>query len=91
LIGGNGKAERVTYDTNVKFLTLQLDGYFKEKTTYLESCKGRTITLTVQYTLIDPELDVSASEVHFKPPDRFLVICHRLKPSFDPVRSKDLK
>ena len=31
LIGAHGKAERITYDTNVKFLTLRLDGYFKEK------------------------------------------------------------
>jgi hypothetical protein len=91
LIGAGGRAERVTYDTDNKLLTLHLDTYFKEKTRYADSCKGRTVTFTVQYTLVDPEVDSSYSEVHFEPPDRFLVICHRLKPSFDPVRSKPLK
>lgn len=91
LIGDHGKAERVTYDTDFKLLTLQLDAYFKQKTRYVDSCKGRIITFTVRYTLVEPELDVSASEVHFEPPDRFLVICHRLRPSLDPVRTKNLK
>lgn len=67
LIGGGGKAESITYDTKVKALTLQLDAYFKEKTKYLDSCKGRTITFTVRYTLVEPALDVSASEVIFEP------------------------
>jgi hypothetical protein len=86
LIGENGRAAGVTYDTDIKLLTLQLDTYFKDKTKYAESCKGRTITLTVQYTIIEKEFDFPISEVHFAPPDRFLVICHRIRPSFDPVR-----
>jgi len=86
LIGENGRAGDVTYDTNLKPLTLQLDGYFKDKTKYADSCKGLTITLIIQYTFIGPEVDFPISEVHFEPPDRFLVICHRIRPSFDPVR-----
>jgi hypothetical protein len=91
LVGENGKARSVTYDTDIKLLTLHLDTYFKDKTKYAESCKGRTITLIVQYTIIEKEVDSPFSEVHFEPPDRFLVICHRIRPSFDPVRPNSLK
>ena len=84
LIGERGEAKLVTYDTEIEALKGQLSSYFKERTTYASACKGKTITFTVRYTLIGPELGVPASEVRFEPPDRLLVICHRLAPSFDP-------
>jgi hypothetical protein len=91
LIGDYGTAESVTYDTNLKLLIFQLDAYFKEKTKYVDSCKGRTITMIVQYTVVEPEVDFPTSEVHFEPPDRFRVICHRIRPALDPVRPDIVK
>jgi hypothetical protein len=90
-IGEGGKASAIDYDTDIKAIRSQLDSYFKEKTTYLSSCRGRTITFIVQYEILDPALDFAASEVRFEPPNHFSVRCHRLKPSLDPARPKDLE
>ncbi|SRR5579883_134159 len=90
-IGDGGVPRSVEYDTTVKALTLQLDAYFLEKTKYLDSCRGKKITFTVEYSIVDPALDFAVSEVRFEPPDRFFVVCHRLKPSLDPARSHAVK
>jgi hypothetical protein len=85
-IGAHGKAQAVTYDPPIDALKIHLDGYFKEKTRYRDACRGQTIKFTLRYVLADPALDFAVSEVRFDPPDRFLIVCHRLKPSLDPVR-----
>ena len=90
-IGENGRASAVSYNTKVKQLMLHLDAYFKDRTRYLESCKGREISFKVEYSIIEPALDFGASDVSFEPPDQFFIRCHRLKPSLDPVRPKDLE
>src|ERR1017187_4673268 len=41
-IGEGGKARAVTYDTRIEELGIHLDGYFKDKTRYLDACKGKT-------------------------------------------------
>ena len=87
-IGDDGAATTVTYDTKVKLLTLQLDSYFKERTRYRQECRGKTITFVVHYLVVDPAVDFPSSEIRFDPPDEIYVICHRLKPSLDPVRRK---
>ena len=48
-IGEGGKAQDVTYDTQIRAFKLLLDGYFKEKTRYLGSCGGKTISFAVHY------------------------------------------
>ena len=87
-IGNAGHATKVTYDTKVKLLTMQLDSYFKERTRYRQECKGKTITFVVHYLVVEPVVDFPASEVRFDPPDQIYVICHKLNPALDPVRSK---
>lgn len=87
-IGNNGRAERVTYDTEVRLLTIQLDAYFRERARYRQECMGKTISFTVHYMVVDPAVDFPVSEVRFDPPDQIYVICHRLKPALDPVKSK---
>jgi hypothetical protein len=87
-IGDHGKARQVTYDTNSELIKVQLDAYFREKAKYLDSCKGRSISFTVEYRVVAPELDFPVSEVTLLPPDGFLVVCHRLRPALDPVRPR---
>ncbi len=67
-IGTKGRAKEVHYSPNGDAIPLHLNGYFREKTTY-----------------------VQAAQVLFQPPDRFLVLWHPIKPSFDPVRPEQLQ
>lgn len=85
-IGENGRAKVIAYNTSFETLKIHLDGYFKEKTRYSESCNGKTITFTVHYIIEGSALDFATSEVRFDPPDQFYIMCHPLKPSLDPAR-----
>jgi len=87
-IGEKGTAENVSYDNQEVAFKLLLNGYFKEKTKYLDSCKGKTITFTIHYMSIGAPVDFPISEVRFDPPDQFFVMYHSLKPALDPVRPK---
>jgi len=87
-LGDGGKAESIAVNSDVKAIKLNLDGYFGEKTRYRDSCKGRTISFTVHYVLLEPPLDFGVAEVRLDPPDQIFVFCHRIKPALDPVRPK---
>jgi hypothetical protein len=87
-IGKAGRARSVTSDTQVQVMKLQMDRYFGEKTRYLDSCAGKTISFTVHYEVVEPALDSPSSKVRVDPPDQLFVICNRLRPALDPARPK---
>ena len=90
-VGKGGSAQSVTTDSNVRAIKLQLGAYFRERTRYSDACEGRTISFTIHYVLVGQPMDFGVSEVRLDPPDQIFVFCHRIKPTFDPMRPRDSK
>jgi len=84
-IGNEGKARNVDYGNANPSFQLQLDRYFKTAS-YAESCARKTIDFTVHYVLEGQKTSGHSSEVRFKPPNDFTVVCRPLIPSLDPMR-----
>lgn len=84
LIGDNGRAASVDVGAAKPIFRRELGRYFSEGTRYLKTCQGKTITFTVRYVVRGWKTALPVSEVHFKPPDEFVVICHPVEPALDP-------
>ena len=84
LIGDHGVAKRIDYGGAKPVLRLVLDRYFKDKTRYLGACKGKTISFTVRYVVQGNRTALPVSEVRYRPPNEFLVLCHPVEPALDP-------
>jgi hypothetical protein len=87
-IGTEGKARSVDYGNASPAFRLELDRYFSETAVYAESCAGKTIDFTVRYIVEGQQSGIHSSEVRFKPPNDFTVVCRPLIPTFDPIREK---
>jgi hypothetical protein len=88
-IGQNGKAQSVDYSGAKGNFPLELNTYFRDKTRYVDSCAGKTISFTVRYLVEGNRTGFPVSEVRFRPPDEITVICHPLEPALDPYRTQD--
>jgi hypothetical protein len=86
LIGEHGMAQRIDYGDAKPILGLELDEYFKKKTRYVEACKGKTISFTIRYIVEGNRTTRPVSEVRFRPPNEFIVLCHPVEPALDPLR-----
>jgi hypothetical protein len=87
-IGTEGKARTVAYDNASPNFRVQLDRYFSETAVYAESCAGKTIDFTVHYIVEGQKTSAHSSEVRFKPPNDFTVVCRPLIPFLDPMMEK---
>ncbi len=86
LVGKHGVAQETNYGNAKPVLGLVLDRYFKEKTRYVDACEGKTISFTVRYVVGGNRTAFPVSEVRYRPPDEFLVLCHPVEPALDPFR-----
>ena len=86
LIGDDGTAERINYSSGTPLLKHELDKYFRDKTRYVKSCRGKTISFTVRYLVEGNQTVREVSEVRFRPPNEFVVRSHPVIPALDPVQ-----
>jgi hypothetical protein len=84
LIADNGRAASVDFGTAKPIFRLELGHYFSEGARYLKACQGKTITFTVRYVVRGEKTARPVSEVRFKPPSEFVVICRPVEPALDP-------
>ncbi len=84
LIGMDGRARKIEYGTANPRLRIVLGRYFKGKARYIPACAGKTIGFTVRYIVEGNKTQFPVSEVRFRPPKEFLVVCHPIEPSLDP-------
>ena len=85
-IGKGGSVESIRYSNSNALLQIELDHFFKDATTYRSGCQGRSVTFVVRYLVEGTPTDNPVSEVRFRPPNEFVVICRPLKPILDPLR-----
>jgi hypothetical protein len=84
LIGDNGRAASVDFGAAKPIFRLELGHYFSEGARYLKACQGKTITFTVRYVVRGEKTARPVSEVRFRPPNEFVVVCHPVEPALDP-------
>jgi hypothetical protein len=84
LIGEHGMAREVDYGNARPVFRLELDEYFRRKTRYLGACNGKTIRFKIRYVVEGNRTSRPVSEVRFRPPNEFIVLCHPVEPALDP-------